>query len=234
MSVKPGVVLVLCSAAGLMLLAHEHNLEASNGTLQPGTVPAAYVRTIQTASRTCPQISAPLLAAQLDQESGFDPTIVSPAGAQGIAQFMPGTWPDWAQNDDGTGHISPFNPTDAIMAMARYDCALARKTANVPGDATDNMLAAYNAGPNAVLDHNGVPPYGETQTYVASIRAAIAHYTAPDSTSAQTAAAAADPWWAPYLKDLQQLWHQATNGAGSTSSSGFAQREIQAARHYIG
>lgn len=235
MAVKPGVVLVVGSAAALLVLANKpSDAGASNGTLKPGTVPAAYVRTIQDASRTCSQVSAPLLAAQLDQESGFDPTIVSPAGAEGIAQFMPGTWPDWAKDDDGTHRVSAFNPNDAIMAMARYDCALAGQTAHVPGNATDNMLAAYNAGPKAVLDNNGIPPYAETQTYVASIETAVPHY-AGDAPHTQTPEVPAHHWWDQYVADLKQIWHGATtDAAGSAAPSDFAQREIRAASHYLG
>ena len=80
-----------------------------------------------------PGTDPPLLAAQLYQESGFDPTAVSPAGAIGIAQFMPGTWPNWASTQDGDGRKDIFNPADAIPAAARYDCALAQQVSEVPG-----------------------------------------------------------------------------------------------------
>jgi cell wall-associated NlpC family hydrolase len=145
--------------------------------LNTALVPAEYPPWIEAAAATCPQLTGPLVAAQLQQESGFDPTKTSPAGAQGIAQFMPGTWPTWARDDDGTGNVSAYNPHDAIMALGRYDCALARTLAAVPGDAISNMLAGYNAGPAAVTSARGVPPIPETQNYVQSIRALIPRYS---------------------------------------------------------
>ena len=70
-------------------------------SLQPGTVPSAYVGLIEQAATTCSTLSAPLLAAQFYQESGFNPKAVSSTGAMGIAQFEPGTWSTWASPNDG-------------------------------------------------------------------------------------------------------------------------------------
>src|SRR5579859_1119574 len=145
-------------------------LQAQQASLAVGTVPAAYSALIEAAGTSCSQLSAPLLAAQLYQESAFDPHAVSPAGAQGIAQFMPGTWPNWTSAQDGDGKKDIFSPADAIPAAARYDCALARQVSKIPGDQIDNMLAAYNAGPGAVIAANGVPAIAETQNYVKNIR----------------------------------------------------------------
>lgn len=63
---------------------------ANRATLSPGTVPAAYQGPIQQWGSLCPEISPPMLAAQLYQESGFDPGARSPVGAQGMAQFIAG------------------------------------------------------------------------------------------------------------------------------------------------
>jgi soluble lytic murein transglycosylase-like protein len=144
-------------------------LQAQQASLATGTVPAAYASLIEAAGSTCSQLSAPLLAAQLYQESAFDPHAVSPAGAEGIAQFMPGTWPNWSSARDGDGKQDIFNPADAIPAAARYDCALAQQVAKIPGNQVDNMLAAYNAGPGAVSRYGGIPPYAETQNYVRAV-----------------------------------------------------------------
>lgn len=138
--------------------------------LAPGAVPAAYQPAIEHWGRFCPEISPALLAAQLYQESGFNPRAVSPVGAQGIAQFMPGTWPSWSTDGDGDGRRDPFDPDDAIPSAARYDCALAKSIASVPGDRTNNMLAAYNAGAYRVIQYKGIPPYRETRNYVKNIR----------------------------------------------------------------
>ncbi|MGH3417738.1 MAG: transglycosylase SLT domain-containing protein, partial [Actinocrinis sp.] len=60
-------------------------LQAAQASLATNTVPAAYASMIEAAGSTCTQVTAPLLAAQLYQESAFDPKAVSPAGAEGIA-----------------------------------------------------------------------------------------------------------------------------------------------------
>ena len=159
-------------------------LQAQQASLATGTVPAAYASLIDAAGTACSQLSAPLLAAQLYQESAFDPHSVSPAGAEGIAQFLPGTWTTWSSTQDGDGKRDIFNPADAIPAAARYDCALAQQVAKIPGDPINNMLAAYNAGPGAVLGAGGVPAIAETQNYVKNIRILEKAFAAPSGTVA--------------------------------------------------
>jgi cell wall-associated NlpC family hydrolase len=149
-----------------------------------GPIPAEDVGPIINAGRSCPTLSPGLLAAQLQQESGFDPAARSSAGAVGIAQFLPATWQTWGVDGNGDGKADPLDPADAIVAAARYDCALAASVAHLGGDTVRLMLAAYNAGPGAVIAAGGVPPYAETQTYVARILAAE-----PAMTAALTAAA---------------------------------------------
>ena len=108
-----------------------------------------------------------LIAATIHQESGWDPNIVSHAGAQGLAQFMPGTWPSYGGDGD------TFNPRDAIRAMGRYMGDLKRilRNANVGGDEIDNILRAYNAGPNAVIRQSGGWNTSENADYAPAIRA---------------------------------------------------------------
>ena len=160
-------------------------------SLQPNTVPSQYVALIQKAATTCPILSAPLLAAQFYQESGFNPNSVSDTGAEGITQFEPGTWTTWASPNDGDGKENPFNPADEIPAAARYDCALAQQTSKVPGDAVGNMLAAYNAGPGAVLAAGGVPDFSQTQGYVKNIEALEKSFAAPATTTVISASSVA-------------------------------------------
>ncbi len=107
-------VSLLCTGC-LITNAATDSLSAG-GVIAPGTVPADYQTWVIQAGSQCGQIVAPLIAAQLDVESSWNPNAVSPSGAQGLAQFMPGTWPSWGRDDDGNGRISPFDPGDAIMA----------------------------------------------------------------------------------------------------------------------
>ena len=161
-------------------------------TVQPGTVPAAYIGLIETYGRSCAPLTPARFAAQLYQESQFQPTAVSPVGARGIAQFMPATWRAHGFDANGDGAADPNDPEDAIPAAAAYDCELAKAVARVPGDLVSNMLAAYNAGPYAVLQHRGIPPFEETRGYVARIRqleAAFAKTVTVPRTSATAAVA---------------------------------------------
>lgn len=155
------------------------------GGLRPGSVPARYEGLILDAVATyCPDLEPSILAAQLKAESGFNPSARSPVGAQGIAQFMPGTWASHGVDGNGDGRKNVLDPADAIPAAAKYDCELRKAVRNVPGDRTANMLAAYNAGPGAVLRFNGIPPYRETQGYVTRIVTTATEFA--DAGSGQT------------------------------------------------
>jgi cell wall-associated NlpC family hydrolase len=134
-------------------------------------VPAEYKTLIEEAGNTCPEVSPNLLAALLMQESGFSPNAKSPAGAQGIAQFMPSTWESHGIDGNGDGIRDVWDPEDAIPSSAKYLCTIAEDVKGVPGNQQNNMLAAYNAGSGAVREYGGVPPYKETQNYVRSITA---------------------------------------------------------------
>ncbi len=122
----------------------------------PTFVPAAYREPLRRAASRW-SVGAALLAAQLQQESGFNPRSVSSAGAQGIAQFMPGTARSYGLSD-------PFDAAAAINAQAHLMHDLLRRFASVP-----LALAAYNAGSSRVGACWCVPPIAETQAYVARI-----------------------------------------------------------------
>jgi cell wall-associated NlpC family hydrolase len=177
----------------VLITAGDINQAAAQGatSLAPGTVPTAYTSLIQQWGSLCPELTPPLLAAQLYQESGFSPTAVSPVGAQGIAQFMPGTWKIYGIDPTHTHTPSVWNPADAIPSAASYDCQLAKDTASVPGDRTSNMLAAYNAGPYAVISAGGVPPIAETQHYVENIKKLAQSFTAATTVAFSSQAAGA-------------------------------------------
>lgn len=139
----------------------------SGGLLKPGTVPAAYAAIISDAGTTCPQITPGLLAAQINQESGFNPRSVSDTDAEGIAQFEPSTAASY--------HVDPWDPDSAIHGMARLDCSYVHKFGTVT-----LALAAYNGGPG-IVDH--WQDVGQTRNYVRSILAAVSHYTNPTTTT---------------------------------------------------
>jgi hypothetical protein len=122
----------------------------------PSFVPAQFAPALNRAAQRW-NVSATLLAAQLYAESNFNPFARSPAGAQGIAQFMPGTAAAY-------GLTNPFDAEQAIDAQAHLMRDLLRDFSSVP-----LALAAYNAGPAPVRACGCVPPYPETRAYVAKI-----------------------------------------------------------------
>jgi hypothetical protein len=101
-------------------------------------------------------VDAALLAAVAQQESNFNASAVSPAGAQGLMQFMPAT-------AAGLG-VDPLDPSSAIDGAARYLSSLTKQFGS-----TELALAAYNAGPGTVSRYGGIPPYPETQNYVRNV-----------------------------------------------------------------
>lgn len=101
-----------------------------------------------------------LVAALVYQESRFNPTIVSPKGARGLGQLMPGT-------AAGLGVSDSFDIQQNLTGTFTY---LQQLTAQFKGD-VQLVLAAYNAGPGAVTKYGGIPPYKETQGYVKNVLA---------------------------------------------------------------
>ncbi len=152
-----------CSAAGDRLAAAagaEPDGRDGGGQGLPGFVPSRF-RAPLLAAASRHDVSAALLAAQLMAESNFNPNAASPAGAQGIAQFMPATAAAYGLRD-------PFDAVAAIDAQARLMAELLARFGSV-----ELALAAYNAGPGAVSACDCVPAYPETQAYVARILALL-------------------------------------------------------------
>jgi hypothetical protein len=144
---------------GYTLNAHSTpaaHADGAAGSALPSFVPPAFAPAIARAAQRW-NVSATLLAAQLYAESNFNPLAISGAGAQGIAQFMPGT-------AAAIGLADPFDADRAIDAQAHLMRDLLRRFPAVP-----LALAAYNAGPTPVAACGCVPANGETPGYVARI-----------------------------------------------------------------
>ena len=173
-------------------------------------VPSEYQGVVLKAGSICPEITPPLIAAQIEAESNWNPKAGSHAGAQGITQFMPRTWASVGKDGDGDGKADILNPQDAIYSQGIYMCSLASEVkerisaGKLKGDVAQLALAAYNAGMGAVDAAGGIPQYAETQNYVPKIMGLMAKYAAAKS----------------------------VGGGGSGSAGG--QAAIAAARKYLG
>ncbi len=150
-----------CSDAGNAVVSGSGKDAAPpGGATLPSFVPARFRDTLIAAAAKW-NVSAALLAAQLMAESNFNPFAVSPAGAEGIAQFMPGTAASYGLSD-------PFDPVEAIDAQAHLMSDLIHQFGS-----PELALAAYNAGPAPVESCSCVPAIPETSAYVARIMALL-------------------------------------------------------------
>jgi soluble lytic murein transglycosylase-like protein len=123
-----------------------------------------------------------LLRGLIRQESNFNPSARSSAGAIGLCQLMPAT-------AAGLGVTNPSDPAQNLEGGAKY---LRQQLDRFGGDVS-KALAAYNAGPGAVQRYGGVPPYPETQNYVQRVTAYAEEYRRQSgaATAAVPAASAA-------------------------------------------
>jgi cell wall-associated NlpC family hydrolase len=185
--------LVLLALVGVVVLITDDDAtatETSDGGGGLQGVPEEFRKWILKADEDCtePGMTAALLAAQLYQESKFKTSrkeATSAVGAQGPAQFMPGTWSTWGRDSDGNGENSPWDIGDAVIAQGRMMCSLMKsaKNSGYPGGAQALALAGYNAGWGRVQQYGGVPPKtfakGETYNYVKLILSTMSRYEGP-------------------------------------------------------
>jgi cell wall-associated NlpC family hydrolase len=171
-------------------------------------VAAPFVPHILRWAGTCAVATAPIIAAQLRNESKFNVRAVSPQGAQGPTQFMQATWAAEGIDGGGDGKADPFDIADAVASQVSYDCKMAEQAkkdlaaGRVHGDLTELMLSYYNCGPGVSVASGGVCENAETRNYVRDI-----------------------PKWA-------RKWSRPD--AGSSSSSEFGAKVLAAARRWMG
>ena len=169
------VIAAMLAVLGVLLAVMGAFLGSSASESTVSGVPAEYEADVIRAGSICQVVTPSIIAAQIDQESNWNPKAGSSAGAQGIAQFMPSTWASAGKDGDGDGKADIWDPHDAIWSQGNYMCGLAsqvetaKKSGKLTGDTLQLTLAAYNAGIYAVMRYGSVPPYAETTKYVQRI-----------------------------------------------------------------
>jgi soluble lytic murein transglycosylase-like protein len=115
------------------------------------------------------ELSPRLLEAIAYVESRFNTKAISPKGAVGMMQLMPGTAAELG--------VDPHDPEENARGGADY----LRKMVTKFGNNVELAVAAYNAGPAAVLKYGGVPPYAETRAYVDAVMDYLATSSVPEN-----------------------------------------------------
>ena len=168
-------------------------------------------------------LDADLIKAVIHQESGGNPRAVSPKGARGPMQLMPGTAKRFNVTD-------PHDPEQAIRGGTDY---LKFLNDRFKGN-RDLVLAGYNAGEGAVDKFKGIPPYRETQNYVKSINARLGQQRQRDNFAdlADKFGDLADPVTEQSLPDSKQ--NSVPPVQTATSPAGFPRKQATPSRSYWG
>jgi hypothetical protein len=138
----------------------------SERSMQSATIdPTSYDRLIKRTA-AAHHVDVALVKAVMHAESGFNPNALSPKGASGLMQLMPATAERYGVEDI-------FDPVQNVQGGVRYlkDLMVMFK------DNHRLVVAAYNAGENAVRRHKGIPPYAETRDYVVKVMRYQKQYT---------------------------------------------------------
>ncbi|QKG72825.1 lytic transglycosylase domain-containing protein [Erythrobacter mangrovi] len=140
------------------------DIAVADPQMQAGQVPVAYqAKVAELAARF--DLSPTLIEALVWQESRWRASAISPVGARGLAQLMPGTARELG--------VNPDDPFANLEGGARY---LREQLDRFDGD-LERALAAYNAGPGRVLQAGGIPRIRETQYYVAAIMGRLSDHS---------------------------------------------------------
>lgn len=129
----------------------------------------AFNEEIQTAADVF-AVDDALIRAIIHAESAYQPEALSPKGAQGLMQLMPATQAELQI-------IDVFDPLSNIEGGTLYLSRLLEQF----GQSVELAAAAYNAGPGAVREYGGIPPYKETQEYVRRVKILYRRYSSSES-----------------------------------------------------
>lgn len=152
-----------------------------SGEFEPKSVPEDMADAITEAGDLCPEISSVVIAAQIDQESGFQSNKAGPDGKQGVAQLPPDVFTRLGKDEDDNGETSALDASDSILAQGRFMCELVDGvrplvTSEPMNDVVSLALAAYNASLDTVREAGRVPRTNASQQYVIAVRAKFAIY----------------------------------------------------------
>ncbi|KEG44257.1 peptidase [Streptomyces griseorubens] len=144
-------------------------------------VDGSYVPWLRRATADCTGVTPALLAAHIDQLSGWQSDGAS-LSERGIARFTDAGWKKWGRDDDGNGTSTPLDRVDAIMALGRQDCDLSKRMTAlrtkgaVNGDLADLTLAAYAVGVDEVAEAGKVP--ASARLFVTEVKQRLPQYSA--------------------------------------------------------
>ncbi|MET8948217.1 lytic transglycosylase domain-containing protein [Streptomyces sp. NPDC004542] len=151
-----------------------------NGEFGPTSVPEGMAGPVTESGALCADIGPVVIVARIDQESGFPTGRTGPEGEQGVSRLPPGVFARLGKDDDN-GETAALDAADSITAQGRFMCEPAEQvrpqvSPEPPSDVVSLTPAAYDFGPQSVLEAGRVPWTSASQQYVMAIRAKFAIY----------------------------------------------------------